>query len=153
MELGLRKWFPDGNLWFFGFVTDICNDVKFIFIFVIGFGIAAADDHGMKEVIKKGRWWNLIIGTLILTIYAGNFLLEGVFAYSEFFFYFLRGFAEWLFIIGIFGVFREVFTKTWSWIPVLSELAMPFYLTHQQILVPIAAGASWVPYLSKYSLN
>ena len=31
----------------------------------------------------------------------------------------------------------------------LSELAMPFYLTHQQILVPLAAGASWVPYLSE----
>ena len=31
----------------------------------------------------------------------------------------------------------------------LSELAMPFYLTHQQILVPIAAACSWVPHLSK----
>ena len=45
---------------------------------------------------------------------------------------------------------RELVTKTHSWIPVLSELAMPFYLTHQQILVPIAAGASWVPYLSEF---
>ena len=27
---------------------------------------------------------------------------------------------------------------------------MPFYLTHQQVMVPIAAGASWVPYLSKF---
>ena len=31
----------------------------------------------------------------------------------------------------------------------LSELAMPFYITHQQLLVPIAAACSWVPYLSK----
>ena len=44
---------------------------------------------------------------------------------------------------------RELVTKTYSWIPVLSELAMPFYLTHQQILVPLAAGASWVPHLSE----
>ena len=35
----------------------------------------------------------------------------------------------------------------------LSELAMPFYLTHQQILVPIAAACSWVPYLSKETVT
>ena len=35
----------------------------------------------------------------------------------------------------------------------LSELAMPFYLTHQQILVPIAAACSWVPYLSRETLR
>ena len=35
----------------------------------------------------------------------------------------------------------------------LSELAMPFYLTHQQILVPIAAACSWVPYLSRETLT
>ena len=58
--------------------------------------------------------------------------------------YLWRGFTEWLFIIGVYGVFREIFTKTYSWIPFLSQLAMPFYLTHQQVLVPIAAGASWV---------
>ena len=47
---------------------------------------------------------------------------------------------------------RELVTKTHSWIPVLSELAMPFYLTHQQVLVPLAAGASWVPYLRTFPL-
>ena len=31
----------------------------------------------------------------------------------------------------------------------LSELAMPFYLTHQQILVMIVAGASLYPHLSE----
>ena len=35
----------------------------------------------------------------------------------------------------------------------LSELAMPFYLTHQQLLVPIAAACSWVPYLSKETVT
>ena len=66
-----------------------------------------------------------------------------------FMFWFLRGFAEWLFIIGIYGVCREVFTETYSWISVFSDIAMPFYLTHMQVLVPIAAACSWVPYLSK----
>ena len=62
VEAALRNWFPDGNLWFFGFFTDICNDIKFIFIFVMGFGLAAADEHDLKNVIKKGRWFNLVIG-------------------------------------------------------------------------------------------
>lgn len=67
-ELALRNWFPDGRLWFFGVFTDLCNDVKFIFIFVIGYGMAAADEHGMKEVIRKGRWYNLVIGERKLSI-------------------------------------------------------------------------------------
>ena len=29
---------------------------------------------------------------------------------------------------------------------------MPFYLTHQQVLVPLAAGASWVPHLRTFPL-
>ena len=45
---------------------------------------------------------------------------------------------------------REQVTETPPWLPVLSELAMPFYLTHQQLLVPLAAAASWVPYLSQF---
>ena len=54
-----------------------------------------------------------------------------------------------MFIIGLYGVTREVMTTTFSWLSVLSELAMPFYLTHQQILVVIVAGASWYPHLSE----
>ena len=52
-------------------------------------------------------------------------------------------------IIGLYGVTRELMTRTFSWLSVLSELAMPFYLTHLQILVVVAAGASWQPLLSE----
>ena len=58
VELALRWKFPTS----FNLVFDICNDFKFLFIFIIGYGLQAADDHGMKNVIKKGRWYNLIIG-------------------------------------------------------------------------------------------
>ena len=60
-----------------------------------------------------------------------------------------RGFAEWMFIIGVYGVTRELVTKPYSWLPTLSQLAMPFYLSHQQILIVITVGASWFPHLSK----
>ena len=62
VELALRPYFPDGNLWFFSVFLDICNDIKFIFIFVLGYGITAADEFGMKEIIRKSRWFNFIIG-------------------------------------------------------------------------------------------
>ena len=58
VELTLRWKFPTS----FNIIFDLCNDIKFIFIFVIGYGITAADDHGMKEVISKGRWYNFVIG-------------------------------------------------------------------------------------------
>ena len=54
-----------------------------------------------------------------------------------------------MFIIGVYGVTRELVTRSCSWLPTLSQLAMPFYLTHQQLLIIITAGASWYPYLSK----
>ena len=64
-------------------------------------------------------------------------------------FYFLRGFSEWLFILGVYGVTRQLVTAPPPGLARLSELAMPFYLTHQQLLVPLVAACSWVPYLSK----
>ena len=59
------------------------------------------------------------------------------------------GFGEWLFIIGLYGMTRELVTTSHPLVPILSELSMPFYLTHQQILVSIASAASWIPYLSE----
>ena len=45
----------------------------------------------------------------------------------------LRGLAEWLFVLGLYAVAREVFTSTYPRLPFFSRLAMPFYLTHQQV--------------------
>ena len=73
--------------------------------------------------------------------------------YSFVIIFIFRGFAEWMFIIGVYGVTRELVTRPFSWLPALSQLAMPFYLTHQQVLIIIAAGASWYPHLSKDNLE
>ena len=54
VELALRWKFPTS----FNLVFDLCNDFKFLFIFIIGYGLQAADEHGMIYVIKKGRWYN-----------------------------------------------------------------------------------------------
>ena len=61
VEVSLRWKFPTS----FDLIFDICNDINFILVFLLGYGMAAADDHGMKEVIKKGRWYNLVAGILV----------------------------------------------------------------------------------------
>ena len=167
VELTLRWKFPTS----FNIIFDLCNDIKFIFIFVIGYGITAADEHGMKEVIRKGRWYylasgkfcryakkcrshlhflNAFSGTVLVALYSARFLVDGEYPWVVWIFYILRGFSEWLFIIGVYGVLRELVTAPLPGLAKLSELAMPFYLTHTQIIVAIQTASSWVPYLSKW---
>ena len=89
-------------------------------------------------------------GLLCLSVYSTvGFLYYDYWAWPRLFFYLLRGFSEWLFIIGVYGVPRQLVTAPLPGLARLSELAMPFYLTHQQLLVPLVAACSWVPYLSK----
>ena len=58
---------------------------------------------------------------------------------------------------------RNAFTSQYRHLPLLNQVAMPFYLTHQQVLclafllilifqvlVAILSGALWVPYLSTF---
>ena len=58
----LRPLFPDGKFWFFSVFVDLCNDLNFILIFILGYALTVADDQGMGEVIKKSRWYNLTTG-------------------------------------------------------------------------------------------
>ena len=73
--------------------------------------------------------------------------------WAKILFFILRGFSEWLFIIGVYGVLRELVTAPLPGLAKLSELAMPFYLTHTQIIVAIQTASSWVPYLSKWMIT
>ena len=48
----------------FSVFVDLCNDLNFLLVFLLGYAVAAADDEGMKEVIERGRWYNFIIGRI-----------------------------------------------------------------------------------------
>ena len=58
---------------------------------------------------------------MINAFFSGNFFVDHIIE-AKFAFFFVRGFAEWLVIIGLYGVLREKVTVTYSWIPVLSKL-------------------------------
>ena len=64
-----------------------------------------------------------------------------------------RGLGEWLFIIGSVALAREKFTTSNDTMKMLRELAMPFYLIHEQVLVAYMAGALWVPYLRSLPIS
>ena len=64
-ELALGNTYPDGiTLSFFGWLYDMCNNVKYTLIFLMGYAIMQADEQGMEDVIRKSRWYNFIIGKL-----------------------------------------------------------------------------------------
>ena len=63
-----------------------------------------------------------------------------------------------MFLIGLYGVTRElvVSSSPQPWLSSLLKLrplALPFYLTHQHVLVTIAAWASWHPHLGQSELS
>ena len=60
----------------------------------------------------------------------------------------LRGFGEWMFIIGLYAINRSIWKKNFSIISKLREIAMPFYLLHQQLLIVLLSGTLWIPYLN-----
>ena len=63
-----------------------------------------------------------------------------------------------MFLLGLYGVTRELVESSRpraAWLSALlrlRRLALPFYLSHQQVLVTIAAGASWYPGVGQFKL-
>ena len=50
---------------------------------------------------------------------------------------FLRCYGEWLFMIGLLGLCRRYVRGYPDFLKTLVLIAMPFYLTHQQVLVSL----------------
>ena len=157
INLLLSYTFPDARS---TFVIDWWNHAHFIFVFFGGYAVMAGDSLGFEKILKKFRWWYLIIGTVLLFAYTfvdilgadwlANFnpdittyVLKGL----------LRGLGEWVFIIGLYAVNRNFCTKNFEIIKILRQMAMPFYLIHQQVLVLIVSGTLWVPYLGSFPVT
>ena len=157
VELLLRWNFPDGQFHAFSFLFDWCNNVHFLFVYFMGYAIMAEDANGFAEIMKTYRWLYLFIGTVFLQIYVAinlgaedwfknfdphitSYILKCIF----------RGFGEWIFIIGLYSVNRHLCTRSHPIIKTLREMAMPFYLLHQQVLIVLVSGTMWVSYLGSF---
>merc|ERR1719481_1207215 len=77
---------------------DHANNLNYIFTFLFGFAITAADGHGMKEVLRRGRWIYFVIGFILSIIHSLGFLLPSSLPLSIGK-GFLRAGAQWIFIL------------------------------------------------------
>ena len=157
VELLLRWHFPDGKFHAFSFLFDWCNNIHFLTIFFLGYAIMSGDSLGFGNLLKKCRWWYLIIGSFFLSAYTAAALFGDIWLASllpEISNYVLkcvlRGFGEWMFMIGLYAVNRSICTRNFKIIKILREMAMPFYLLHQQVLIGLISGTLWVPYVGSF---
>ena len=158
IELLLRWAFPDGKFHAFSFLFDWCNNIHFCLIYFLGYAITCGDSLGFADILRKCRWWYLIIGVFCLIIYVAMAVFGPYWWFVNFYpqitSYVLkcifRGPGEWMFMLGIYAVSRNTFTKNFKILKTLREMAMPFYLLHQQVLVALVSATFWYPYLRSF---
>jgi hypothetical protein len=64
-EGGLRMFCPDGGFHMFSVFGDLCNNLKFIFIFVIGYALSATDQQRKKDIsLVESYHWNHSFGAV-----------------------------------------------------------------------------------------
>ena len=78
VEVLLRPTFPDGSLGLFSVFLDLCNDLNYILCFLLGFFLTAADEAGMKEIIRSAMWINLIVGKTVLFFIESELDMAGI---------------------------------------------------------------------------
>ena len=126
-------------------------DPAYPLMLFFGYTITAADDV-IKDCLRKGRWIYFIVGVTLATLC--SVFTSGIIPVTQIYQYvplaFFNGFSKWLVIIGIYGVTRNAVKSSHRYLEYLSSIAMPFYLTHQQVLVAILSGVLWVPYLGSF---
>ena len=150
-ELLLRWKFPDNRKDTFSLLGDWCNNVHFMAAYILGFLITSFDCNIFRTVVHKQRWLNFICGFILLQTYSLIYIM-GDYWFSRVTKYILlcclRGIGEWIFIIGLYAINRNMWTKSFKIIDTLRRMTMPFYLLHQQILVVLLSGTLWISYLN-----
>ena len=132
---------------------DWANHCNYIVVYILGYAVMSEDKNGFGEMLRKCRWWYFGIGVIILSAFASVEVFGNEW-FAPFYVHMLksvlRGFGEWIFILGLYSANRSICTTSFPIIKTLREMAMPFYLTHMQILVVLASGIFWIPYLGTF---
>ena len=106
----------------------------------------------MREVLARSHWFYLVLGIIFSSIKSSLWMVKGEVPRATFRLCLglTRALGEWLVVVGVYGVARHTFTGHYRHLPLLSQAAMPFYLTHQQVLVAIASATLWLPALGSF---
>ena len=109
----------------------------------------AIRDRQVDKLMNKFGWIYFVLGNFLLFSYCSIHALQALdFVKTAFGKYLwlltrvvsnlLKAFGEWIFMIGLIGVCKRYIQSYPSLLKNLVVLAMPFYLTHQQIAVRYA---------------
>ena len=98
--------------------------------------------------MSRFSWLYFVLGNILITIYCvlGQLKTEpplkpvidslGLqWLFDRLLYAFLRCYGEWLFMIGLLGLCRRYVRGYPNFLKKLVLIAMPFYVTHQQVLV------------------
>jgi hypothetical protein len=123
-----------------GLWCDVANNFNYILVFLLGFLLTAADSPGLRAALRSARWPRLALGSLLAGLLAAAWPLEamelsglGARVALRVGRGLVRGLAEWLLLLGLYGAAREACTAQHRILPSLATAAMPFYLMHQQV--------------------
>ena len=133
---------------------DWRNNFNYTFIFMFGYVITSADEAGMRNILKRGQWLYLILGLLLGVFYSITWLIlpEELHPIFTFVAIIWSAAAEWNLVIGVYVLMRQLVTRQIPHISLLSQVAMPFYLTHQQILVALLSLSLLTPVLNSFPI-
>jgi hypothetical protein len=161
IEMTLRAYFPQGRMWFFGAFTDVANTLHYGFVYFIGFALAAIEDRGVEASMTKFGWIYLIIGIIETFVYISTFAIVEIepvksavaafpWLFTRVFRGLFRGFGEWMILIGVIGVSQRHIHRYPTILKTLVQMAMPFYVTHEQVMAMIGVGILRVPILHNF---
>jgi len=138
IEIGLRHIFPHWQ----DFIHDWTNHAHFVTVFIYGYVLFASSN--MQEAVWRNRRRGLWMGVMATAVY---FVTVSIFHVgvpnrtAEVVTYIVqmaaRGFSEWGWIVAMLGYGRQYLNRPHPWLRYASEIAYPFYILHQTVIVII----------------
>ncbi len=128
VEVSMRWRFP----YWQDLIHDWANNVHYPLVFLLGFILMS--DGRFKDAIFRNRHLGLIIGLLASIARIPN--IDGVTGYVLDMT--LRGVAEWSLLIALLGYGYQFLNRPSKLLRHTSEIAYPFYIWHQTVIVVIA---------------
>lgn len=112
------------------------NPFTYILLFIAGYVLMA--HPRMMEIVEQRRRLALLLGVISMaTVFA--VWLSGVrmvdFSPESIAFAFLRHLNTWAWVIALLGFGRSILNRGGAWLRHASEIAYPFYILHQTVIV------------------
>ena len=138
MKIAFDWIFPNSH----DFVLDWANHFHYLYIFIIGFIIASNTTFEKAITHNKQRALIFAISTTILILFSTFIPLDDLSQINIIFYYVIGSiiwaFCEWCWLVAILGYGKRILVKDKKWIKYFREIALPFYIFHQTVIIILA---------------